>query len=94
MNATLDLSGWAAGAVEADLVLVVATGSATVVPAGLWLAAISDDSYVIWHGSVAVSGVAADGTSGRATFVDLPVTGAPPSGWPRTLAGELEWTCF
>ena len=92
MSATIALGISASGEGEGQLSLVVFEGIAVARPSNARIAGISGDGYVSWVGDVSFTG-ATDGSTGRSAFVDLPVTGAPSALWPRTLSGELTWTC-
>jgi hypothetical protein len=93
MSATLALGGLSSGNTAAELSLVVFAGTARSIQPDARIAEVSGGDYVAWLGVASISEIAADGTTGRATFADLGVTGTPPSSWPASLSGEISWIC-
>jgi hypothetical protein len=57
------------------------------------LAATTGGGFISWVGQGVLAEVAADGATGRVTFVDLPVTGADLPDRPDRLSGEVTWLC-
>ncbi len=93
MSVDLDLGASAVSGSSGQLALVVNLLAPAAIIPGAEQAATSGGGYISWVGSVVLADVATDGTRGRATIVDLPVTGAGVPGWPTLLSGELSWVC-
>lgn len=76
-----------------QLLLVVNLLAPSAAVRGTVLAATTGGGFISWLGQGTLADVAADGASGKVTFVDLPVTGAGLPQWPDRLSGEVTWLC-
>lgn len=63
-----------------------------VVPLTLVVETLGED-FVTWSGMATLDEIHPESTNGLASFVDLPMTKEPLTGWPVSLSGSLRWTC-
>lgn len=95
MSMSLGLLGDPRAGDEVDLMLSVhlpAPSGGSSLPIGALVAATSGRG-IAWEDLVTIGEISADGLSGSLAFTDLPIPGTADPAWPRTLSGQLRWTC-